>query len=127
MLPLHCDHQTSFLCYSRNKIPQQYTLCSSLLSNCYHMKMCSCICICILNYNLLSPYIDISMYVFRDDYLVLDKQILHSCIRKATSPVLKSVASGSVCRAEVQGLFSIHFGLLIGIILMQIIFEHSSW
>lgn len=44
----------------------------------------------ILKYNLLSPYSVICVYVFRDDHLVLESQLVCSSSRRAASPISSS-------------------------------------
>lgn len=92
--------------------PSQYTPpCSTSI-----YSLLFCIYIYVPIYNLLSPYDVTCMYVCRADHLV-----------PGNLSQLSSVAYSSCVCLNPHGLFSIQFGMSIGIILAGYTFGQSCW
>lgn len=73
--------------------------------NCYCMDICICAYLYIPKYNLFSPYNVTCMYIFRSDYLTLNKQLVCSAMGYVMSPTL-SFLSLSVILCKVETLWS---------------------
>lgn len=82
------------------------------------------ICIYIYKFSLLSMYNVICVYIFGVDLLALNYILVYSFLEKSVSPNLSFPRLPTVLCVDLRRrwLFSVHFGMSIGVILILLMF-----